>query len=184
MGPFTACSNPEYSQACVSPFASSGRLVLLTPATPVCASISYCTDGHADAVFFPAGVFLFEASSLEMHAQDAADAGRLAETIHRRGNASLSFFAATCLGLPLCSYLTLPIVTPQAGVAFGLLSAAQWLVAGRGYAKYSPEGADPFAILGVSLLCTSFECAQAGDQSLRSHATILSVQLRAGSSTN
>ena len=82
-------------------------------------------------------------------AQSAAAEGRLAETIHRRGNASLSFFAATCLGIPFLSYLTNPIITPTAGAIFGALSAAQWLAAGRGYAKHSPEGANPFAILGV-----------------------------------
>lgn len=89
--------------------------------------------------------------------QSAAAEGKLGETIHRRGNASLSFFAATCLGLPFLSYLTNPIITPTAGAIFGALSAAQWLAAGRGYAKHSPEGANPFAILGVRTALMSMD---------------------------
>ncbi|KAK9830848.1 hypothetical protein WJX74_009955 [Apatococcus lobatus] len=94
------------------------------------------------------GLFFEVVALYNFFQQSAAAEGKLADTIHRRGNASLSFFAATCLGLPLVSYLTNPIITPTAGAVFGALSAAQWLTAGRGYAKHSPEGANPFAILG------------------------------------
>ncbi|KAK9862250.1 hypothetical protein WJX84_006889 [Apatococcus fuscideae] len=113
----------------------------------------------ADFVFGPAaglshevtfkllGIFFELVALYNFFQQSAAAEGNLGETIHRRGNGSLSFFGAACLSIPFLSYLTNPIITPTAGAIFGSLSAAQWLAAGRGYAKYSPDGANPFAVL-------------------------------------
>ena len=43
-----------------------------------------------------------------------------------------------------------PFVQVPAAAAIVFLSAAQWWVAGRNYAKYAPESANPVKIIKVS----------------------------------
>lgn len=56
---------------------------------------------------------------------------------------------ATQLGLQTVSFATNPIVNVPAAVGLSLVALATWWVAGRNYAKYSPEGANPGSILQV-----------------------------------
>jgi hypothetical protein len=83
----------------------------------------------------------------------AAKAEVLDDDVHRRANASLSFFAAANLFItaitfvPNPSLYPEPFLQPAAAVGLGVLALSQWWVAGRNYAKYSPEGANPVAII-------------------------------------
>jgi hypothetical protein len=83
--------------------------------------------------------------------QGAAKDGNLDDDTHRRLNAALSFFAAANLGLQAVSFATDPIINGPTAAVLGLVAAATWWVVGRNYAKYSPEGANPIAILKVRL---------------------------------
>eukprot|EP00891_Asterochloris_glomerata_P001843 jgi/Astpho2/1843/Aster-00371 len=84
----------------------------------------------------------------------ASRAGMLDEDVHRRLNASLSFLAASFLFIPAISFVPNPSLYPEpplqpaAAAAIILFSSALWWLAGRNYAKYSSEGANPIKILG------------------------------------
>lgn len=84
-----------------------------------------------------------------MGCKGAAETGDLDDDTHRRLNGSLSFFAATQLGLQAASFATNPILNLPAAAGLGLVAAATWWVAGRNYAKYSREGPSPIGVLQV-----------------------------------
>ena len=77
------------------------------------------------------------------------------DVVHRRANASLSFFAATNVFVTLLQFIPNPVypnpvVSPPAAIGIEVLSLGQWWVAGRNYAKYSEGiGANPIKIIQV-----------------------------------
>ena len=89
--------------------------------------------------------------------QAAAENDLLDDVVHRRANASLSFFAATQVFVTLITFVPSPvyphpIINAPAAVALEALSLFQWWVAGRNYAKYSEGiGANPIKIIKVAL---------------------------------
>lgn len=87
--------------------------------------------------------------------QAAAENDMLDDVVHRRANASLSFFAATNVFVTLLTFIPNPvyphaIINPPAAIGIEALSLFQWWVAGRNYAKYSEGiGANPIKIIKV-----------------------------------
>ena len=85
--------------------------------------------------------------------QAAAENDLLDDVVHRRANASLSFFAATQVFVTLITFVPSavyphPVINPPAAVGLEALSLFQWWVAGRNYAKYSEGiGANPVKII-------------------------------------
>lgn len=83
----------------------------------------------------------------------AAENNFLDDVVHRRANASLSFFAATNVFVTLLQFIPNPVypnpvVSPPAAIGIEVLSLGQWWVAGRNYAKYSEGiGANPIKII-------------------------------------
>lgn len=83
----------------------------------------------------------------------AANAEVLDDDVHRRLDGSLSFFAAANLFITAISFVPNPSLYPEpplqgyAAAALGAVALAQWWVSGRNYAKYSPEGPRPAAII-------------------------------------
>jgi hypothetical protein len=79
----------------------------------------------------------------------------LDDVVHRRANASLSFFAATNVFVTLLTFIPNPVyphafINPPAAIGIEALSLFQWWVAGRNYAKYSEGiGANPIKIIKV-----------------------------------
>ena len=90
--------------------------------------------------------------------QAAAENNLLDDVVHRRANASLSFFAATQVFVTLITFVPNPvyphpIINVPAAIGFEALALGQWWVAGRNYAKYSEGiGANPIKIIKVALL--------------------------------
>lgn len=90
--------------------------------------------------------------------QAAAENDLLDDVVHRRANASLSFFAATQVFVTLITFVPSPvyphpIINPPAAIGLEALALLQWWVAGRNYAKYSEGiGANPVKIIKVSPL--------------------------------
>ena len=88
--------------------------------------------------------------------QAAAENNLLDDVVHRRANASLSFFAATNVFVTLLTFIPNPvyphaIINPLAAIGLEAVSLFQWWVAGRNYAKYSEGiGANPIKIIQVS----------------------------------
>ena len=89
------------------------------------------------------------------HLQAAAENDMLDDVVHRRANASLSFFAATNVFVTLLTFVPNPVyphafINPPAAIGIEALSLFQWWVAGRNYAKYSEGiGANPIKIIKV-----------------------------------
>ncbi|DBA97585.1 hypothetical protein WJX77_007635 [Trebouxia sp. C0004] len=83
----------------------------------------------------------------------AAENDMLDDVVHRRANASLSFFAATNVFVTLLTFIPNPVyphafINPPAAIGIEALSLFQWWVAGRNYAKYSEGiGANPVKII-------------------------------------
>jgi hypothetical protein len=114
------------------------------------------TDGptaYSDILFRIIALGFTAAAVTNWVQEAAAKAGMLDEDLHRRANGTLSFFAAANLFITLITYIPNPILYPKpfvqvpAAAAIVFLSAAQWWVAGRNYAKYAPEGANPVKII-------------------------------------
>ena len=90
--------------------------------------------------------------------QAAAENDLLDDVVHRRANASLSFFAATQVFVTLITFVPNPvyphpIINAPAAIGLEALSLFQWWVAGRNYAKYSEGiGANPIKIIKVVIL--------------------------------
>lgn len=91
--------------------------------------------------------------------QAAAENNLLDDVVHRRANASLSFFAATQVFVTLITFVPNPvyphpIINVPAAIGLEALALGQWWVAGRNYAKYSEGiGANPIKIIKVALVC-------------------------------
>lgn len=89
--------------------------------------------------------------------QAAAENNLLDDVVHRRANASLSFFAATQVFVTLITFVPNPvyphpIINVPAAIGLEALALGQWWVAGRNYAKYSEGiGANPIKIIKVAL---------------------------------
>lgn len=85
--------------------------------------------------------------------QAAAKAGVLDDDVHRRTDASLSFFAAANLFITSITFVPNPNLypnsplQPKTAAALSIVALAQWWISGRNYAKYAPEGANPVAII-------------------------------------
>lgn len=100
---------------------------------------------------------LSAASVINWVQKDAAERGDLNETVHRRLNGALSFFGAGQIFIQGLAFTPLAaqylgtygtdLVSPTAAAGLGAFAALQWWVAGRNYAKYSQEGANPVAIV-------------------------------------
>lgn len=91
--------------------------------------------------------------------QAAAENNLLDDVVHRRANASLSFFAATQVFVTLITFVPNPvyphpIINVPAAIGLEALALGQWWVAGRNYAKYSEGiGANPIKIIKVAPAC-------------------------------
>lgn len=89
--------------------------------------------------------------------QAAAENNLLDDVVHRRANASLSFFAANTVFVTLLTFIPNPIyphpiINVPAAAGLEALALGQWWVAGRNYAKYSEGiGANPVKIIKVAL---------------------------------
>ncbi len=98
--------------------------------------------------------------------QAAAENDLLDDVVHRRANASLSFFAATNVFVTLLTFVPNPVyphafINPPAAIGLEALSAFQWWVAGRNYAKYSEGiGANPIKIIQVSICAWALHVLQ------------------------
>ncbi|KAK9819907.1 hypothetical protein WJX72_003826 [[Myrmecia] bisecta] len=128
----------------------AGSAAFLAAAPQKAAEFVFLADSQPavqEPLFRILALGLLAAATVNWVEKGAAENGDLDETIHRRANGSLSFLAPANLSLTTLSFLTNPILNPAAALVVGTLSAAQWWVAGRNYAKYSPEGANPSKIL-------------------------------------
>jgi hypothetical protein len=100
---------------------------------------------------------LSAASVINWVQKNAAQRGELDEQLHRRLDGALSFFAAGQIFIQGLAFTPLAgqylgtygssLIAPPVAAALGGAAALQWWVAGRNYAKYSPEGTNPTAII-------------------------------------
>lgn len=100
---------------------------------------------------------LSAASVINWVQKNAAQRGELDEQLHRRLDGALSFFAAGQIFIQGLAFTPLAgqylgtygadLISPPVAAALGGTAALQWWVAGRNYAKYSPEGSNPVAIV-------------------------------------
>ncbi|KAK9822278.1 hypothetical protein WJX74_002519 [Apatococcus lobatus] len=103
---------------------------------------------YQHAIFFRLFAGFLELVALQNWVlKDSVQREQLGRAASDRGSAALCLFAAVSLAIPMLSHLTDPIIMPGAALAWGGLSATQWLVACRGHAQRHPWGSQPMHML-------------------------------------
>ncbi|KAL3149003.1 hypothetical protein ABBQ32_001857 [Trebouxia sp. C0010 RCD-2024] len=132
--------------------------VTLAVAPHTVADVFFGSDAHPhdylhEVLFRLVSVSWIGAAAQNLVNKAAAENNLLDDVVHRRANASLSFFAANTVFVTLLTFIPNPIyphpiINVPAAVGLEALALGQWWVAGRNYAKYSEGiGANPVKII-------------------------------------